>query len=117
PVSFLDGALHRFLPAPGVKGEHVHREVRQAFHCSGDGVGDVVQLEVEENLRPPGRDFLDQSGAVATKELEPDLYPPQILSHLIERAEGWVAVREIESDDEFGRARRCHGLEMNTGSG
>ena len=66
-------------PAPcraagGVDGEERRAQARDRAGGAGHGVGDVVQLQVEEHVTPlPPRTAVDRGGAVAQEELEPDL--------------------------------------------
>ena len=48
---------------------------RHLAHRTGHGVGDVVQLEVEEDRQTQRRHRLDPARALGGEELEPELDP------------------------------------------
>ena len=63
----LFGPADHFGASGGVQGEHFDGECGDALHGFGDGVGDVVKLEVEEDAVPAVGDLPDEVGPIGGK--------------------------------------------------
>jgi hypothetical protein len=50
------------------------RQLRGRGNRSGNGVGDIVELQVEEYLEPEARELLNRSRALRRKQLAPYLH-------------------------------------------
>ena len=72
------GVLHHRPPAAGVDGDDRRLEHVDRLHRPGDGVGDVVQLEVEEDRQADVGDLVHAVVAVRAEELEPELEPADV---------------------------------------
>ena len=94
---------------------HGHTESCGRFHGVGDGVGDVVELEIEENLAPARLHGFDDRGALCGKKFEADLAENRWLTQGVEEAEGPVGVGNIEGDDDFvlGSGRSFHTMGLD----
>lgn len=66
------GGLHHELPSAGVDGEHLDIEERGGFDGFGDGIGNVVEFEVEEDVGTGSPDLFDDLGATADEEFLAD---------------------------------------------
>lgn len=71
----FDGPLHHLAPAGGVQGEHLDGKRSDGFDGLGDGVGDVVELEVEEHIEAEIGDFAHAIGAAGSEHFEADFDP------------------------------------------
>ena len=67
---------------------------------SGDGVGDVMELEVEEDVEAAVGEGGDDLGAFRDKELEADLDPADNGAETVCKGKGRGRVWEVEGDDE-----------------
>jgi hypothetical protein len=67
---------------------------------SCDGVGDVVEFEVEEYVEAFGCEGGDDVGSFCDEEFEADLDPFAGWSEAIDEGEGGGGVGEVEGDDE-----------------
>jgi hypothetical protein len=76
----------------------------------GDCVGDIVELEVEEDAAATGLHGLNHGGAFCREEFQSDLAEGRWLSKGIEELECSVGVRNIEGNDDFvlGSGRQFH---------
>ena len=71
---FIGGGEHG-RAAGGVDGEHVHAEGSGGADGSGDGVGDVVEFEVEEDGMAALEEGLEDGGSGGDEELKADFEP------------------------------------------
>ena len=65
------GILHHRLPAAGVNGNDRGFEYVDCLHRAGNGVGDIVQLEVEEDRQTEFVDFMHPVVTVGEEEFQP----------------------------------------------
>jgi hypothetical protein len=72
---------------------------------SGDGVGDVVELEVEEDGEAAMAEFLDDGVAFGEVEFEADFEPGAGVFELFHEREGWRGAGVVEGDDKAGGHR------------
>ena len=80
---------------------HVHVQVRQDGHGLFHGVGDVVELQVQENFVPPGLDLPDDGGALGVVELHADLHEglARLPGEAVQETEGLLPALEVQCDD------------------
>lgn len=102
----FDGPLHHLAAAAGVKREHLNRKWGDGFDGLGDGVGDVVELEVEENIEAEIGDFADAVGAAGGEHLEADFDPANRALELAQGRGDGAWRLSVEDEDEFG-GHRC----------
>ena len=95
----LDGGPDHVRPAAGVHGEVVRRELGDRPGGAGDGVGDVVQLEVEEDV--PAAAGLAARSATASRPV-----PQEELEADLDRAHVRAGGRAPSRRRSRGRARR-----------
>ena len=67
------GIFHHRPPAAGMDGDDRRFEHVDRLHRPGDGVGDIVQLQVEEDRQADMRDLVHPVVAVGAEEFEPEL--------------------------------------------
>ena len=84
----------------GVEGEEAGTCGGCGADGSGDGVGDVVELEVEEDVESSGGEGGDDLGAFGNEELQANLDPADGGSKAVGEGQGGCGVREVEGDDE-----------------
>ena len=95
----LVGPLHHLASAAGVQREHADREPGAGLDRLGDGVGDVVQLQVEEDLEAQAGDFANAVGAARGEHLEADLHPANGSLQLPERRSHVARGLGVEDED------------------
>ncbi len=88
--------------ASGVDGEELGADGGDGTNGAGDGVRDVVELEVEEDGAAAMAQFADDGGAFGDEELEADLEPAAEVVELAGEGEGGRSTGVIEGDDEAG---------------
>ena len=101
----FDGPLHHLAAAGGMQGEHLDRERRDGFDGLGDGVGDVVELEVEENIEAEIGDFADAVGAAGGEHLEADFDPANRALKLTEGGGDGARGLGVEDENKVGGHR------------
>ena len=75
----------------------------------GDGVGDVVQLEVEEDVEAHAGDLAHVIGAVGGEHLQADFHPAELAAQLAEYGRGFFARGNIEGQNQItGHILRNH---------
>jgi len=94
------GAEHRFASA-GVKGEQASAYIGDRADGSGDGVGDVVELQVEEDLESAVTQGLDQRVASGAVKLEADLHPATTAFEPVDEVESLASSLEVEGYGEL----------------
>jgi len=52
--------FHHLEPAGGVERDHVHAQPGHGIGIPADGIGNIVELEVQEDLATPVQDLADQ---------------------------------------------------------
>ena len=80
--------------------EKCRAKPRDLRHCAFDGVGDVVQLEVEEDLFAGGGEPRDKFESAAIGELHPDLVKSDAIADFIDQLLGLRDIGHIEGDDQ-----------------
>ena len=97
----LDRGAHHLDGAGGVDIAHVDVEPRQHGHRLLHGVGNVVELEVEENAVAPALDFAHDGRAFGVEKLHADLQKgfARFVAEQIEEAESLLGRLEVAGDD------------------
>lgn len=95
------GGGHHLGSAGGMKGEHFDGERSEGLDGLGDGVGDVVEFEVEEDVVAVIGDLAEVVGAVGGEHLQADLDPTEGALELAQEGGGGGAVGEVEGENEF----------------
>lgn len=106
----LFGPAYHLRAACCVEGEHFDGEGGDALDGLGHGVGDVVELEIEEDAVSAVGDLTDEVGAVGGEELEADLDPLDGAVKAVEEGEGFLAGGQVEGEDELAAAFVWHGV-------
>ncbi len=68
------------------------------LHRGGDGIGDVVQLEVEEDRQPDMGEFVHTVMAVGAEEFEPELQAADVRLDLLRQRLGRFQLRDVERE-------------------
>lgn len=79
--------------AGGVEGEHVDAQPGGRANGAGNGVGDIVELEVEEDAMAATQDGLEDRRARGDKELEANLEPRTGVVQPVEKDGGSAGIR------------------------
>ena len=80
--------------------QHEDREPGRLTHGARDGVRDVVELEVEEDLEAALPRVLDRGGAGGGEELRADLAPGGDAAEPVEQAVGVAERLDVERDEQ-----------------
>ena len=88
--------------AGGVDGEEFGAEGSDGTHSAGDGVGNVVELEVEKDGVAAMAEFANDGVAFGEVELEADLEPLAEALEAAGESESGRSIGVIEGDDEAG---------------
>lgn len=88
--------------AGGVDGEEFDAEGGDRADGSGNGVGNVVELEVKEDGDVAAAEFADDGGAFGDVELEADFEPAAETLELVGEGESGQSTGDVEGDDEAG---------------
>ena len=94
------GGGHHLASAGGVQREHADRERSERLDSFGDGVGDVVELEIEENVEALVGDGAHVVGTVGSEHLEADLHPAHRAAELAKEGRGGFARGDIEGENQ-----------------
>ncbi len=86
--------------AGGVDGEHVDPEARGGAHCAGNGVGDIVKLEVEEDLVAAAQEGFEHGRAGGDEEFEADFEPGACVVKAVNEDGGGGGIGHVQSNDE-----------------
>ena len=84
----------------GVEGDQARTEGRRRADGSGDRVGNVVELEVEENGQPVLKDWLESGRAGGYEQLQSDLEPAATTLKLADKSFGIRSSGSVEGNDE-----------------
>src|SRR5205814_7173237 len=101
------GANH-FAATAQVNREHLHPESAGGFNGSRDGVGDVVELQIEPDLRAGGQNRAHNFGAFGRVKLEPDFEKRYLASELLNELECLLLCGDVERHNDFVSGF-CHG--------
>ena len=97
------GPRHHFASAGGVEREHANRQARYGLNGLGDGVGNVVEFEVEKDVEAEVGDFTDAVGAGGGEHLEADFRPADGALELAERGGDVARGGRVEGENEVAR--------------
>lgn len=86
--------------AGGMEGEHVDAERGGRADSSRDGVGDIVELKVEEDAVPAAQDGIEDRRTGGDKELEANFEPGTGIVKPVEEDRGSAGIGNVEGDDE-----------------
>ena len=92
-------------PAGGVDVDHPDAEPRGRGDRAGDGVRDVVELQVEEDAIAARDELLDDARAVAVNSRLPILKPPTAPRSASARRAGFGRRIDVERDEELIHSR------------
>ena len=84
--------------ARGVDREYRGFERPQRLDCLGDGVRNVVELEVEKNRQAELRHFMHTMMPVGAEEFETELEPADMTPHLLGQRQRRVEVRGVDGE-------------------
>ena len=83
----------------GVEVDHIHIEGGEHGHGLFHGDGDVVQLEIEEDLVAAGFDLAHDRGALGVEELHADLHEGLFAGEAVEKRESLFPAVKIQRND------------------
>jgi len=84
----------------GMDGEELRAERRDRTHRGGDGVGNVVEFQVEEDGVAAIPERLNDGAPSGEVEFEADFEPLAGPFKTVDESEGFGSRREVEGDDE-----------------
>ena len=70
------------------------------MHRAGDGVGNIVQFQIEEDRQAEMGDLVDAVVAVRAEELEPELESADMALDLLRERLGGVEPRNVEREED-----------------
>ena len=100
------GPLHHLAASAGMQREHFDWKWGDRFDGLGDGVGDVVELEVEKYVEAELGNFADAVGAAGGEHLETNFNPADGALELAQGGGDAARRLGVEDEDEFG-GHRC----------
>ena len=100
PGEALQSRLHHGLGTGGVEVGHIHIQAGEDRHGLLHGVGDVVELQIQEDLVAAGLDLPDDGGALRVVELHADLHKGLLLGELVQKRQGLCLAVKIQRDDD-----------------
>ena len=80
---------------------HIHIQAGEDRHGLLHSVGDVVELQIQEDLVAPGLDLPDDGRALGVVELHADLHKGLLLGELIQERQCLFLAVEIQRDDDI----------------
>ena len=95
----LKRGAHHGARTCGVEVDHIHIEGGEHGHRFFHGVGDVVQLEIEEDLVAARLDLAHDGRAFGVEELHADLHEGLFAGEAVEKREGLFLAVKIQRDD------------------
>ena len=95
----LQGVFHHLHPAAGVEIGHVHVEPGQHRHGLFHGVGNVVELQVQEDPVSPLLDPPHDVRPLGVKKLHADLHKGAGRAEFVQKVKGLLRACEIASHD------------------
>ena len=103
-LHFFHRHAHHFQTAGSVDVEHFDAEARRFDGRFGDGVGNIVKLEIEKNFAAEILNQADRLGAGVGEELLADLEHADFAGEQSDQLCGLLQGVDIESDDQAARA-------------
>ena len=99
------GVFHHRPPAAAVDGDDCRFEHVDRLHRRGDGVGDIVELEIEEDRQSQSGDLMDPVVAVGAEEFEPQLDPADVRVDFLRQLQRRFELGHVEREiDRVGHA-------------
>ena len=95
----LKRGAHHGARTRGVEVDHVHIEGGEHGHRFFHGVGDIVQLEIEEDLMAARLDLAHDGRAFGVEELHANLHKGLFAGEAIKKCEGLFLAVKIQCDD------------------
>ena len=95
----LKRGAHHGARTRGVEVDHVHIEGGEHGHRFFHGVGDIVQLEIEEDLMAARLDLAHDGRAFSVEELHADLHKGLFAGEAVKKCEGLFLAVKIQCDD------------------
>ena len=83
----------------GVEVHDVHIQRRQCRHGPFHGVGNVMQLQIQEDLVAPGPDLPHDGGAFGVKQLHADLHKGLFLCEAVQKCQCLFLAVEVQRND------------------
>ena len=96
----LERGGHHGAGACRVEVHHIHVQRGQDGHGLFDGVGDVVQLEIEKDLVASGLDLADDGRALGVEQLHADLHERLFAGEAVEKRERFLLAVKVQGDDD-----------------
>ena len=95
----LKRGAHHGVRTCGVEVDHVHIEGGEHGHRFFHGVGDVVQLEIEEDLVAARLDLAHDRGALGVEKLHADLHERLLAGEAVEKRERFFLAVKVQRND------------------
>ena len=99
PGQALQGGLHHGGGTGGMEVGDVYIQIPQDRHGLLDGVGDIVELQVQEDLVAPGLDLPDDFRPLGVVQLHADLHERLSAGELIQESKGLLRTGKIAGYD------------------
>ena len=99
PGQTLQGGAHHGGGTRGVKIRNVHIQLTQHRHGLLHGVGDVVELQIQENLMASGLQLPDNAGALGIVQLHADFHEGLAPGELVQEGKGCLRAGKIAGYD------------------
>lgn len=104
----LDGPLHHLAAAAGVECEHADGQFGGGLHGLGDRIGDVMKLQVEEDVEAQVCDFADAIGSAGGVHFEADFGPADGTREAFQgRGDGTGRLCVENEDQVAGHRKEC----------
>src|SRR5262245_49338698 len=81
--------------------EHLHAESARGFNGSRDGVGDVVEFQIEPHLCAGGQNRVHEFGAFRRVKLELDFEKRDLVPELLNELEGPLLCGDVQRHNDF----------------
>ena len=94
----LKRGAHHGARTCGVEVDHIHIEGGEHGHRLFHGVGNVVQLEIEEDLVAARLDLAHDGRAFGVEELHADLHIRPLVSEAVEKGQRALPGRKVAGD-------------------
>ena len=91
-------------------GDEGRLQHRRGTDAAGDRVGNVVQLQVQEQGQPQRGDPANAAGSVGIEEFQPELQAADMGGDLCRDRPGEIQRGRVDGAEDRVRAGRCHDL-------
>ena len=109
-IGRLAGSGDHLGTTGGVEGEEGTGTTLEALHRRGDGVGNVMQLEVEEDLEAQGMEFVDDARTMTREELQAEFHPGEVAGQGASQGQGFLLRFDVEGEDQAATGGHAVGL-------